>query len=182
MSPLFSSPSEMPGGAILLRPAACGIAPVRLMAMTPEIAAQVAPGFAEMDPWARLGITAAALSHDFANPEPGSARYCVQVGESLAGVAGFRAAWLRGPYLQFLGLLRPYQRQSLGPLVLAWFEAQARAGGERNLWVAASDFNPAAIGFYERHGFHRAAIFDDLIADGHSEILLRKRLDPRDVA
>jgi diamine N-acetyltransferase len=150
--------------------------------MTPDLAAQLAPAFAEMDPWARLGFTAAALTHYFALPEPGAPRYAVRVGDAMAGAAGFRTAWMRGPYVQFLGLLEPYQGHSLGPLVLAWFEAQARARGERNLWVAASDFNTSAIGFYERHGFRRAAIFEDLIIDGYSEILLRKRLLPLDVA
>ena len=182
MSPPTSTRSQPPSDAILLRQGAPGIPVISLVAMTPEIAARLGPSFADMDPWARLGFTASALTHYFAMPEPGAPRYAVRVGEAIAGAAGFRTAWLRGPYLQFLGLLTPYQAQSLGPLVLAWFEGQARARGERNLWVAASDFNTAAIGFYERHGFRRAALFEDLIADGYGEILLRKRLLPLDVA
>jgi diamine N-acetyltransferase len=182
MSPPSSTPSQAPSDAILLRQGASETPPVSLVAMTPEVAAQLGPAFADMDPWARLGFTANALTQYFANPEPGAPRYAVRVGDAIAGAAGFRTAWLRGPYLQFLGLLTPYQGQNVGPLVLAWFEGQARARGERNLWVAASDFNPAAIRFYERHGFRHAALFEDLIADGYNEILLRKRLLPLDVA
>ncbi len=53
---------------------------------------------------------------------------------------------------------------------------QARAAGDRNLWVCASDFNAAGIMFYERHGFSRVADLDGLVRDGRTEVLLRKRL------
>jgi ribosomal protein S18 acetylase RimI-like enzyme len=42
--------------------------------------------------------------------------------------------------------------------------------------VAASDFNSGALRFYERHGFVRVAALEGLVAEGRSEILLRKRL------
>ena len=83
---------------------------------------------------------------------------------------------LRGPYLQFLGVLPTFQRLGLGRAMLTWFEKEARARGERNLWVATSDFNQNALRFYEHQGFEHAAVLDDLVRDGISEILLRKRL------
>ena len=54
---------------------------------------------------------------------------------------GLRLNWMRGPYVQFLAVLPPFQCQGLGTALLAWVEAQARAEGERNLWIAASEIN-----------------------------------------
>jgi len=55
-------------------------------------------------------------------------------------------------------------------------EREARAAGERNLWVAVSEINTDAQRLYERHGFIQAARLDDLACDGRTEILMRKRL------
>jgi ribosomal protein S18 acetylase RimI-like enzyme len=87
-----------------------------------------------------------------------------------------RRNWLRGPYLQFLGVLPAFQHRGIGSLALTWFENEARTGRAQNLWVAASDFNARALSFYERRGFNRVATLEDLIVKGGSEILLRKRL------
>ena len=68
----------------------------------------------------------------------------------LAGAIGVRRNWLRGPYLQFLGILPAFQRRGIGSVALDWFEGEARAAQAQNLWVAASDFNARALAFYER--------------------------------
>lgn len=60
--------------------------------------------------------------------------------------------------------------------MLGWLEGEARAGRQRNLWVAASDFNTRARGFYAGHGFVEAATLDDLVTEGRAEILMRKRV------
>lgn len=139
--------------------------------------AHLGEAFARMDPWASYPYPAHGLTSYFANSEPGSPRYAIRAGATIAGVAGLRLEWLRGPYLQFLGLLPAFQGQGAGALVLDWLAREARAAGDRNLWVCASDFNGAGIRFYERHGFVRQATLDDLVRDGRAEILLRKRLD-----
>ena len=69
-----------------------------------------------------------------------------------------------------------FQRRGLGRTVLDWIEGEVRAIKERNLWVAASEINSDALRFYERHGFAQTARLDDLVYDGRTEILLRKRL------
>ena len=69
-----------------------------------------------------------------------------------------------------------WQGRGLGSALLLWLEREARAAGERNIWVAVSEINAAAIRLYERHGFKQAAKLDDLVYDGRAEILMRKRL------
>lgn len=94
----------------------------------------------------------------------------------IIGALGLRLDWLRGPYVQFLAVLPANQTRGIGALILAWVERQALARAERNLWVAASDFNTGALRFYERHGFSRVADLDGLVREGRKEILLRKRI------
>ena len=94
----------------------------------------------------------------------------------MVGAAVIRPGWLRGPYLQFLGVVPGFQRRGLGGALLAWMEREARAAKERILWVAASEINTDAIRLYERHGFTQTAKLDDLAWDGRAEILMRKRL------
>jgi diamine N-acetyltransferase len=60
--------------------------------------------------------------------------------------------------------------------MLGWFEARARAGGQRNVWLCVSGFNDAAQAFYRAHGWETAAALPGLIQDGVDEVLMRKRL------
>ena len=152
-----------------------GGAGVTLEPMSVQVAEALGPAFAAIDPWLSYPYPASALTAYFSTVEPGAPRYALRVEGNSAGAIGIRDNWLRGPYLQFLGVLPQYQRQGIGELVLEWFEARASAAHERNLWVAASDFNGHAIAFYERHGFMRVASLDGLVRDGTTEILLRKR-------
>ena len=147
-----------------------------LEAMTADGARVLGEGFAVIDPWARYPFPASALERYLGTVESNAPRYAIRVGGATAGAIGTRDGWLRGPYLQFLGILPAFQNLGIGGLALLWFEDAARAKGERNIWVAASDFNSAGLRFYERHGFERAAVLDDLVSDGVSEVLLRKRL------
>jgi GNAT superfamily N-acetyltransferase len=149
---------------------------ITLAPMTADAAQHLGEAFAAIDPWASYPYPASGIIRYFAASEPGAPRYIIMRDGAMAGAIGIRENWMRGPYLQFLGVLPPYQRHGVGQMALAWFEGTARARRERNLWVAASDFNAGAIRFYERHGFIRAALLDGLVDDDKTEILLRKRL------
>ncbi|HET6388187.1 GNAT family N-acetyltransferase [Hyphomicrobium sp.] len=144
--------------------------------MTAEAAQILAEALAQIDPWAHYAYTEARLAAALCEDEPGAQHFQIRVEGALAGAMIIRRRWLRGPYLQFLGLLPAFQRHGVGSAALSWFEGQARDDGARNLWVAATHFNVAAQTFYERHGFVCVATLDDLIADGTAEILFRKRL------
>jgi GNAT superfamily N-acetyltransferase len=154
-----------PGGAILT-----------LAALSEADAQRLGTAFAAIDPWATYGYPADVLVKFLATSEPGASRLALTYESNVVGAAVVRTAWLRGPYLQFLAILPGAQRQGLGAAFLAWMEREARATRERNLWVAASEINADAIRFYLRHGFQPTAHLDDLVCDGRTEILFRKRL------
>jgi ribosomal protein S18 acetylase RimI-like enzyme len=141
-----------------------------------EQATPLGEAFAAIDPWASYPYPAAGLAQYLGATEPGAPRFALYLAGELAGAAGLRLNWLRGPYLQFLGILPAFQGRGIGERVLTWIETEARFANERNLWVAASDFNSGAIRFYERHGFAVAARLADLVREGRTELLLRKRL------
>ena len=132
--------------------------------------------FSAIEPWSRYPFSQDALTRHLSMVEPGAPRYLIRVGGDAAGTLTVRLNWLGGPYLQFLAVVPAHQKNGIGALALHWFEDAARKEKARNLWVAASDFNAGAIRFYERHGFQRAALIDNLIADGLNEVLLRKKL------
>jgi diamine N-acetyltransferase len=141
-----------------------------------EEADRLGAAFAAIDPWASYPYPATSLAAYFAADEPGAPRFALKCDGEIVGVAGLRLNWLRGPYLQFLGILPAFQRRGLGAGTLAWVEGEARSSGERNLWVAATDSNAGAIRFYQAHGFAAVAPLPDLVREGRTEILLRKRL------
>jgi diamine N-acetyltransferase len=149
---------------------------ISLSPISSDEAQTLGEAFAAIDPWARYPYPASALQTYFAAHEPGAPRYAIRCGESIAGAVGLRFNWLRGPYVQFLGLLPSQQSRGTGTRVLQWLETDARKHSARNLWVAASDFNTDAVKFYERSGFQRVAALDDLVRDGRTELLLRKKL------
>ncbi len=149
------------------------------LALLPLPASHAEPlgaAFAAIDPWASYGYPAAALAAYLAKKEPGAPRFLLTVNGEVAGAIGLRVGWLHGSYIQFLAVLPEFQRRGLGSTLLAWVEAEARTANVRNLWVAASEINGDAIRFYERHGFAQTARLDDLVYDGRTEILMRKRL------
>lgn len=143
---------------------------------TPAEAHELAAIFAAMEPWSRYPFTAAALKAYLAGDETGAPRYAIRLENRLAGALGLRLNWLRGPYIQFLGLVPGAQGEGAGSHLIDKLVEEARAADERNLWVAASAFNTGALKFYERHGFVRVAELDGVVQEGIDEILLRKRL------
>jgi GNAT superfamily N-acetyltransferase len=144
--------------------------------LDPALAPQLASVFAGMEPWAAYPYPAAQLAAYLAACTVEAPRFAIHHDGCLVGVVGLRLDWLRGPYIQFLGVLAGAQGKGLGTVVLAWVEAEARRSGARNLWVAASDFNAGALRFYERAGFHRIADLEGLVCDDRTEVLLRMRL------
>ena len=156
--------------------AAANGARVFLAPMTPATAQMLGAAFSQIDPWVRYPLSAAGLGAHLGALEASAPRYVLRLGETPCGAVCLRVNWFSGPYVQFLGIVPGHQGQSLGSCVLTWLEAAARAQGVRNIWVAASDFNTGAIRLYERHGFVRVALVDNLVCDGLNEVLMRKRL------
>jgi len=145
-----------------------------LASFPPAQARRMGEALAAIDPWKSYPYPAEGLARYFESVEPGAPRLAIHLGDELVGVVGLRTEWLRGPYLQFLGVLPGRQGLGIGGRILAWMEREAALA--RNLWVCASDFNLQAIRFYERHGFQRVAVLDGLVQDDRTEVLLRKRI------
>jgi diamine N-acetyltransferase len=146
----------------------------RLVPLEHGAIAPLAAAIVAMPPWSVMDYSADALARFLATPDGGVSRYLVQIGSAPAGAVSVRFPWLKGPYLELLALLPPFQGQGIGSALLGWFEQEGVRLGARNLWVCASSFNEDALRFYRRHGFRPAATVSGLVADGYDEILLRK--------
>jgi len=144
--------------------------------MDAATAAELGVAFSFIEPWVRYPFSSQALEAYLAAEEPGAPRKIIKLGDTIVGALGLRLNWLRGHYIQFLGVLPGAQGMGIGGSVIAWLARETARTGGRNLWVAASEFNEGALRLYERHGFARLATLEDLIMDGRDEILLRRRL------
>lgn len=141
-------------------------------------AARIGELLAAIDPWRALGSSPAALARYLRRDDPALNRYVVRPGDGgeIAGVVCVRYPWLRGPYIELLGLADRHQGQGIGRRILQWAETEARRES-RNLWVVTSAFNHQARRFYRRHGFYEVGPLNGLVDPGQDEILLRKSWD-----
>lgn len=146
----------------------------RLSPLDPACCSSLAQAIVAIPPWSAMNYPVDAMARFLASSGDGAYRYHVEAGGELAGAVSIRQPWLKGPYLELLALLPPFQNQGLGAEILDWFEREALRAEARNLWVCASGFNQRALRFYQRHGFREAAALPGLVGEGYTEILLRK--------
>lgn len=83
-----------------------------------------------------------------------------------------------GGYLRLMAVLPEAQARGTGAALLAAFEAEV-AAVSRHAFLLCSDFNSAAQGFYERHGWTRVGAIPGLVLDDVAELILWKRVRPR---
>ncbi len=125
-----------------------------------------------MEPWRSLGFTATGLERYFTRVDPGLHRYSVLWEGRLAGVVAVRYPWLRGAYLELLGLFAETQGRGMGQHIIAWLVSETSIGGA-NLWATVSASNHGARCFYEKQGFVPIGDIPNLVREGYTEILLR---------
>lgn len=142
---------------------------------TSEEALAVAEMLSNSEPWVTLKFSAAVLARYLIRDDASLHRYAISVDDNLAGVICVRYPWLRGPYIELLGLAPDYRGRGIGKQVLAWAETEARREA-KNLWVVASSFNHQALNFYQSLGFYPIGPIQGLVTPEHDEILLRKCL------
>jgi GNAT superfamily N-acetyltransferase len=130
--------------------------------------------FSLSQPWLTLGVSATGLKNYFLRDDAYLYRYAVRVDEQLAGVICVRYPWLRGAYIELLGLLDSYRGQGIGADILRWVETETHQQSN-NLWLLTSSFNQQALQFYQRQGFQQIGVVEGLVHPEHDEILLRKR-------
>ena len=146
----------------------------RLVPLDPTCCLSLAQAIVAIPPWSTMNYPAGAMAAFLASSADGAYRYLIEAGGEPAGAVSIRHPWLKGPYLELLALLPLFQNQGIGAEILGWFEGEGLRTEARNLWVCASGFNERALHFYQRHGFSQAAALPGLVADGYTEILLRK--------
>jgi GNAT superfamily N-acetyltransferase len=142
--------------------------------LQPACCQSLAEAIAAIPPWSMMNYPADAMARFLVSSADGAHRYRIDAGGDLAGAVSIRQPWLKGPYLELLAILPPFQNRGIGADILDWFEREALRAEARNLWVCASGFNEHALRFYQRHGFRQAAALPGLVGDGYTEILLRK--------
>jgi ribosomal protein S18 acetylase RimI-like enzyme len=130
---------------------------------------------ATFDPYRRLGQSANALAGYLRRPDPALFRFVIEMDTATVGVVAVRSPWLRGPFLEMLAILPEARGRGLGRQTVEWVVSQASLVAT-NLWTTVSDFNENAQGFYRRLGFVEVSELPGLIAEGTTEILLRRRL------
>jgi ribosomal protein S18 acetylase RimI-like enzyme len=134
----------------------------------------LAEQFACSQPWLTLGILTTGLKNYLLKEDSHLYRYAVQVDKRVVGVICIRTPWLRGDYIELLGLIEDYRGQGIGTELLQWAELQAHAHGN-NLWLLTSSFNRPALQFYQAQGFKQIGIIEGLVHPDYDELLLRKR-------
>jgi ribosomal protein S18 acetylase RimI-like enzyme len=154
---------------------------IALALTTPEIAALLGDALVRIDPWARLGVSAATMTAFLAASNDMRRCFTILDDGRPAGTVAVLHPWLAGPYLNLLAMLPNYQGRGLGSAALDWLEAEATLARARNCFLCVSAFNHRAIAFYQAAGYKLAGHLDSLIVDGEDELLMRKRLDPRPV-
>jgi len=159
----FSKPQEDLPGCQLTTP------------ITAEQAQAIGAALALSEPWATLKVSGTALANYLMRDDAALRRYAVSVDGKLVGVICIRTPWLRGPYIELLGLFPEARGKGVGKQLLSWAENEARREA-KNLWVVASSFNQQALSFYEGFGFTRIGAIPGLVSPEHDEILLRKSL------
>lgn len=142
------------------------LSPVR-----PEYVSALSIMLCSMDPWLTLEYTPEAFEFYLLHADPALARQVVMISGQVAGVVSLRNPWLFGPFIELLALFEGFRSRGTGSRIVEWISKRYKS---KNLWVTVSSFNLRAQKFYERAGFEKTAILEDLIKPGWNEILLRK--------
>ena len=147
----------------------------RLVRLRAEDAEVIAGRLATMDPWLALSYSTIPLKNYLSGGDPSLHRYKVMVDNVIAGVVAVRYPWLRGAYLELIGLFPEQQGRGLGTAILQWLEQETRPCAA-NCWVLVSSFNDLAKRFYFRQGFREVGSIEALVSLQSTELLLRKVL------
>jgi diamine N-acetyltransferase len=152
-----------------------GHAAMTLAPITADAAAMLGHALISIDPWQRMNYSPSAMTTYLAASEPGTCRRAICRDGTPIGAVSVRYPWLRGPYLELLGLLPGHQGLGAGAAILDWMAAEAR-GRANSLWVCTSTFNARALTFYQRHGFVAVGDLEGLVGPEFTEVLLRRKL------
>ena len=121
-----------------------------------------------------MNYPADAMARFLASSADGAYRYLIEAGGEPGRSGVNQAPLAQGSLSRAACALAALPEPGNWREILGWFEREGLRAEARNLWVCASGFNERALRFYQRHGFSQAAALPGLVADGYTEILLRK--------
>jgi ribosomal protein S18 acetylase RimI-like enzyme len=165
---------------------------IRIVRATSLLAGRQASWISGMEPWLGLGYQPSALERFLRRaaregevfvalvpaPPPGRpGRSGGPRGVAIAGIAVVQPRVLLGDFLALLAVRPQARRSGVGRALVAFLEARILAR-RRWFFVSADAANRAALRFYAALGFARVGRLPDLVADGHTEVLLRKGRPP----
>ena len=143
--------------------------------LTSEQSFEIAEMLSNSEPWKTLKFSVSSLANYLMRDDISLSKYCVSADGNLVGVICVRHPWLRGPYIELLGIFPNARGKGIGMQLIGWAETEARRES-KNLWVVASSFNHQALGVYRHLGFYPIGPIQGLVTPEHDEILLRKCL------
>jgi ribosomal-protein-alanine N-acetyltransferase len=126
------------------------------------------------EPWISLGITPEQARKFCTDHE-----YLIYVAHAGGRSCGAMVIHPKGlassPYLKSLIVEKDFRNHGAGAALLEFAENVFRPSA-RYFFLCVSSFNTRAMAFYVRHGYTRIGELKDYIIEGHSEILMHKRL------
>jgi ribosomal protein S18 acetylase RimI-like enzyme len=129
----------------------------------------------EMEPWRGLGYRAAPLGRWLARAARDHAVWVARTAD-VSGIVVLETPFLLGGFISLLAVRAAAAGRGLGRALVARTERQIfEDDGKRWLYVSADAGNRAALGFYRALDFTRVGRLPDLIRDGRTEVLLRKK-------
>jgi len=145
-------------------------------------------------PQALSVLTDSILGHYFEEPLARqiltSAQAKGELTVALAGndVVGFfvnvtHGSFLVFPYLHLLAVKTAERGNGIGSILLAHLEKSTLESPgypfRPKVFLLVAQENEGAVRFYERRGYSRKAVIDDMFGDGDTEFLMMKDLGPK---
>jgi ribosomal protein S18 acetylase RimI-like enzyme len=146
---------------------------------SPPHAETIGAILAAIDPWQRNGRTHAEMAARFRDPDPGVARFAVMRDDAVVGGIIVRFPFLKGAYLETLGLAATARGSGIGRAIIDWMGREID-GRANNLWLCVTEWNTPARAFYTMQGFTEVAPLPGLVVEDQAEILMRKQIWPAD--
>lgn len=148
------------------------IGDVELAPMAPDLET-IAEGLAAIDPWARVGRRPADFHAALTKPLAATFRFSIRLDGNCVGALVLRYPFLRGPYVELIGLFPQARGRGIARRVVEWMEHEVAAEAT-NLWLCVTDWNAPARAVYTALGFSEVGLLPELAADGTTEIFMRK--------
>jgi [ribosomal protein S18]-alanine N-acetyltransferase len=142
--------------------------------MTEEADIQAAAQLmANNDPWLTLGRTYEKCLAVIRNPL--AETYVAKVDDVVMGLAVIQLKGALVGYIQTLLIAEEYRGHTLGNQLITFLENRIYEVSP-NVFMCVSDFNTDAQRLYKRMGYEVVGEIKNYIAEGYSEILLRKTI------